>query len=470
MAPTASVRTGSPAPTASSPLDLVARLCGALAAEGVRYCHWKSTATLDRAALGEGDLDLLVDRRGSQRFQEILRRLGFKEARGARELPGVFHAYGFDAPSGRLVHVHAHYALVLGDDMTKNYRLPVEDAYLASTTQGAVFLVPASEFELAVLVVRLVLKHAAWDAIVIGLGPLSAAERYELEDLTRRVATGAVRACVRTHLPLIGESIWEDCRRALEPGAGLWFRVRTARRLEAALASYGRRSWPIDTLLKLSRRAAGFLLRRLSPWRRPRLRLDSGGVFIAIVGGEDAGRSTAVSALHGWLARDLETVKLHLAKPSRSLPAQSAQEASRPGRIEVSTFAKLAWEVMQARGRYRAYLRARRRASRGALVICDGFPSPKLGLKDSPAATRSFDESAPGRLVRHLARLETGYYDRILYPDLLLLLQTGPGPDVAGSEEVWREDWRDMPACVLDAGRPQEDVLFEIKRCVWSSL
>ncbi len=469
MAPTASVRTGSAAPVASDPLELVARLCEALTAEGVRYCHWKSTATLDRAALGEGDLDLLVERRGSQRFQEILRRLGFKEARGGREIPGVFHAYGFDAPSGRLVHVHAHYALVLGDDMTKNYRLPVEDAYLASTTQGAVFRVPASEFELAVLVVRLVLKHATWDAIVIGLGPLSAAERYELEDLTRRVATGAVRACVRTHLPLIGESIWEDCRRALEPGAGLWFRVRTARRLEAALATYGRRSAAIDTLLKLSRRVGGFLLRRLAPHRRARLRLDSGGAFIAIVG-DDAGRSAAVSALHGWLARDLETVKLHLAKPSRSLPAQSAQEASRQRSIGVRAFARLARDVIQTRGPYREYLRARRLASRGALVICHGVPMPRLGLKDGSAARQGLDEPGPGGLVRYLASLEARYFDLVVHPDLLIVLGAGPGPDVAGPEELWRGDWPDGPACVLDAGRPQEDVLFEIKRCVWSSL
>jgi hypothetical protein len=226
----------------------------------------------------------------------------------------------------------------------------------------------------------------------------------------------------------------------------------------------------MDTLLKLSRRAGGFLLRRLAPWRRPRLRLDSGGAFIAIVGGDDAGRWTAVSALHGWLARDLEMVKLQLPRPARRLPAKSAQEASRQGEGEVRGFAKRAREVMQARDRYRAYLRARRRALRGALVICDGFPIPRLGSKDSPAGTRSLDESSPGGLVRHLARLEALYFDRILYPDVLIVLRTSPGPEVAGSEETWREALREMPGCVLDAARPQEDVLADIKRCVWSSL
>lgn len=450
----------------SHPLELILRLCEALAAEGVRYCHWKSTATLDRAQLGEGDLDLLVDRRCSQDFLEILGRLGFKAAHGARELPGVFHAYGLDAPSGKLVHIHAHFALVLGDDMTKNYRLPVEDAYLASTTQQAVFRVPAPQFELAVLVIRLVLKHAAWDATLIGLGPLGAAERHELEDLTRRVSPAVVHDCVRTHLPFIGESVWQDCRRALEPAAPPWARVLAARRLEAALASCGRRPWYVDTPLKLSRRASGFLLRRLAPRRRPRLRLDSGGALIAIVGGDDLDRSTTVAALHAWLARDFESVRIRLATAPRAVPAKSAMGTSRPAEAGVRSFLDLVRQVFSARSRHRESLRARRLASQGALVICDGFPLPRPCSGGEIAPVRPLEERG-GTALSALARLETYYRDQIPYPDLLLVL----GPQNSDAvEEKEDTDWRNTPVCVLDADAAQADVLADAKRCVWSGL
>jgi hypothetical protein len=336
---------------------LIADLCQALAAEDVRYCHWKSTTTLDRAQLGEGDLDLLVDRRHSQAFLRILRRLGFKPARAARELPGVFHAYGLDPPSGRLVHVHAHYVLVLGDDMTKNYRLPVEDAYLALTTQGAVFRVPAPEFELAMLVIRLVLKHAAWDAILIGRGPLSAAERDELADLTSRATTEEVRDCVAAQLPAVGESLWQDCARSLEPRAGFWFRAWTARRLEAALAGCARRPWAMDTLLKLSRRVAGFLSRRIVRPRSPRLQLDTGGALVVVLGDDHELRSRTVTAIHAWLARHFEAVAF---VRDQSLRAGAS---------------------------------ARRRALGGTLVLCDGFPTGEpvppdfvIALQSGPAA------------------------------------------------------------------------------------
>ena len=91
-------------------LDLVSTLCRLLDEEPVSYCHWKSNEAIDRSASGDNDLDLLVHRPDSARFEQILRRLGFREAQppGWKRLPGVYHAYGVDAPTGRRVHIHAH--------------------------------------------------------------------------------------------------------------------------------------------------------------------------------------------------------------------------------------------------------------------------------------------------------------------------------------------------------------------------
>ncbi len=131
---------------------------------------------------GENDLDLLVHRDDARRFLAVLSRLGFTRALapGGREHPGVEHFYGLDRHTGRLVHVHAHFQLVLGDDTTKNYRLPLETAYLCSVRHDEVLPVPAPEFELALFVVRMMLKHATWDAVAMGIGNLSEGERREL--------------------------------------------------------------------------------------------------------------------------------------------------------------------------------------------------------------------------------------------------------------------------------------------------
>jgi len=195
-------------------LELVARLCSELADAGVLYNHWKSNEAIGRSMSGDNDLDLLVARRDHGRFLEVLARLGFKAASlpPGREVPSVVHYYGLDARSGRLVHVHAHFRLVLGDDTTKNFWLPVERAYLESSTRDGLFPLPAPEFELAVLVLRLVLKHATWDAMIQMRGALAASERRELAWLEARTDWDTVEGVVREHLPFVMD-VWPLCRR-----------------------------------------------------------------------------------------------------------------------------------------------------------------------------------------------------------------------------------------------------------------
>ncbi len=117
-------------------LELVHSLCDELASQQINYCHWKSNADIDRSCSGDNDLDLLVSIEDTQKFVEILSILGFKQARVNPEhaLPGVLDYYGYDQITGRLVHVHAHYQLIMGHDATKNYHIPIEKAYLESAS------------------------------------------------------------------------------------------------------------------------------------------------------------------------------------------------------------------------------------------------------------------------------------------------------------------------------------------------
>jgi thymidylate kinase len=87
------------------------------------------------------------------------------------------------------------------------------------------------------------------------------------------------------------------------------------------------------------------------------------------------------------------------------------------------------------------------------------------------------------KAVELLARLEGRYYEKITSPDVLIVLRVHP--DVAvqrrhGSEgadfvhrradEVWRLDWSGTPAIVIDADRPKDDVLAEVKAAIWEAL
>ena len=162
----------------------------------------------------------------------------------------MVHYYGLDAPTGTLVHVDAQAQLVLGDDTTKNVRLPIERAYLASCSPGPLFPVPAPEFELAVLVVRLALKHGTWDAAVFGQARLRTAERRELEYLAARADPDRLREVVEAHLPQIGWGVWSRHHRALLDAEAFRTRLATGRAVVRGAAELMRRPPAVDTALR----------------------------------------------------------------------------------------------------------------------------------------------------------------------------------------------------------------------------
>jgi thymidylate kinase len=490
------------APSQTDPLHLVVDLTDGLRAAGVSYCHWKSNDALHLSASGVNDLDLLVDRRSLQRLLEVLVALGFKQARPhrSRQVPGVLHYFGLDERSGRLVHVDLQAQLVVGDDTTKNVHLPLEEAYLASCTPGTLFPVPAPEFELAVLVVRLALKHATWDAAAFGLGGLKAAERRELDHLLAGADRSELRRVVERHLPQVGWSAWSRYCDALAGGAPFPRQLAAGRRVVRRTRSLTRTAPALDAAVRCGRRVH-WGLRHYLLGRRNTKRLMAGGRVIAVVGGDGAGKSTLVRGLAGWLQGPLETRVLHMGKPPRSpatvlvkggvytarrlhllgdwLPNYPTPQEHGDRRPSVPW---LLWQLVTASDRSRQYRRVGRLAARGYVVVCDRFPLEQVRQMDG-SRTGWVHESELSPVARRLVRAERARYAAIGRPDVLLVLRVDPdtavdrkqGVDPAEfvrprSAEVFALDWRDTGAHLLDATRSAEAVLADARATVWANL
>src|SRR6185503_7696411 len=250
----------------------------------------------------------------------------------------------------------------------------------------------------------MVLKHSTWDAILSRQGKLKTSEQKELASLQDNINQDRVNAILNDHLPYINKDLFKNCVLALQPGSSIAGRIKTGQELQTKLRANAYYSIPVDTFLKLWRRA--FLMVRSRAFKSSsKYSLQIGGAMIAVVGGDGAGKSTAIDSLHTWLSRNFESTKIHMGRPSWSWLTIAIRsilkigqilhlyplEASFDDTLEQTSvispgYPYLIREVCRARDRYWTYIKARRLAAQGKLVILDRFPLPQIQLMDGAQA------------------------------------------------------------------------------------
>ena len=197
--------------------------------------------------------------------------------------------------------------------------------------------------------------------------------------------------------------------RAAAPGSSA---LRAADRLVRALESCARRPRAKDTALRVTRRVTWRLeppprapAGRQAPGRRRCGRRDRGGRRRR----QEHGRRGAAR----WLSGPFAVERVHLGRPPNSLATVAVKIAlsAGPSRAVCSptwprprclpptppSTAWLLWHVCTARDRRRAYVRARRVAAEGGVVVCDRFPLAQLRSMDGPA--RSPSATCPGMVA-----------------------------------------------------------------------
>lgn len=477
---------------------------------GIRYCFWKSDPhELARSLRGRSDLDVLIDRAHAREAQDALARSGFKRftAVPAKAYPGVEDYLALDPAAGAILHCHAHYRLLIGRANRKEYRLPWEDLLLDTRQFDARVgvYVADPDVEILLLLLRSAAKLGLGDFVrpLVGRPLFDPEFGTQLERLrpfvdpsrTGKLCADLLGERVATRLPdlLAG-------RTAGRAAPGLAWAARGALR---AFRRHGR----VTGLLYGWSRTLGWVvggaarryLRLALPLRRT---VPTGGIVVAVMGSDGAGKSTVTRELATALAAKLDVLRVYFGSgdgPSslvrwpmlvarRALKhsgvvARQGRRADRPDGTLLS-WARVVWALalsLEKRRKLRATWHAR---NRGMIVVADRYPQAQVtGFNDGPLLTRLARH--PWSALRRLARWEAAPYvwaERHA-PDLIVKLSVAPEtalrrkPELSLAEAERRiSAVRSLtyapPTAVVevDADRPLADVRRAVWEAVWDRL
>lgn len=485
----------------------------------IRYCHWKSNIRLEQSVFGKTDLDLLVERSQSKAFKQILLAHDIKPIAPppGQQYPGMEHYLGFDPSSGKLFHLHIHYQLVLGEAYIKNFRLPLERVFLNQTRKLDEIYTPIPELEIGILCIRVLLKYRSRDAIKdifsIRSPGIKQAFRDELAWLLQQTSLPQIDDTLQRFAPLLPRQIILEFLSTVSenPRDGLkWLKLQ--RQLRKALKIYQRQNQLTATasyLKELWTHRKSFL------WTSPAsgLKLPQGGLTIALLGADGAGKSTLCAEISDWLSWKLDVQPFYLGskKPSalskvlylvfrisRRIHRAVASRLPEKGFLsrqfaQFRDFFLYLHHLSNGRDRLQRYAKGSRLATEGSVVIFDRFPvssfdqASNAHLLDGPR----LQELAAGReywFSQRLCTAEQNTYAKMQAPDVIVFLQVSPEISIQRkpdhqeavirlkSETIThlanRKNWEqaDCRSIQIDADQPYDQVLSQLKQELWKLL
>jgi thymidylate kinase len=405
----------------------------------IPYAVWKACHELWMAVEGKGDIDLLVDLKYQERFQEIVRDHGFVHAQfNSLNFPFIEHYYGFDKESGKICHLHVYFKMVTGESHIKSYHIPIEHEILGNRFLNSLNLYEASYSDQALIYS---MRHYMKRASLMGF-LFWAYEKKDYLDEYDYIRCGLDSDQDDSQSGDNGLRTAFDFHR-LDMGTGL-SGYRSAKDKMLSISGYRR----FNAMEAAWRSLHNFGVRLFYRIFRVRKRLDN-GLVLAISGVDGSGKSSMVRELHGWFGKHFDVDVLHLGKPSptgvtlilrpllfmyRVFKGKNRDNLDDPTDYSSAGALKkkngFVWGVRYlalAFERYKLAHKAHELAGKGAIVICDRYPTLSPGKMDSPRIG-----SGGSRLVKIMKHYELQLYERLPKANSLIFL------DVSMEEAIKR--------------------------------
>lgn len=485
-------------------LAVVKQLFDKFNTNGINYCHWKSNQHFCDALIGVDDLDILIDRSQYAKVMVILQELHYKHfyIPSARSYVGIEDFLGFDYEQGNLIHLHLHSRLVVGEKHLKGFHLPIEQEILNRRRFDDNYKVYMTSYfdEMLLLILRLGMKVRKRDFLKSSL--VTGSTKAEFDWLKVHCANFRNELIEVTWLTdRIKKSVL-----TIFDGLDSWIEfTRLKHFLYKDLAPYSQGSALHNTFMRNYREAGRIVLEINKRYLHTkntftRRRPATGGITVAFLGSDGAGKSSSIAAIHKWLFAFMDVRLFYLGsgdgnssilRAPLKLGLKIAQSLGiikqsnnfnnsdlKEVKVKKLSLARKIWVYTLSIERIKKLIDANRCRLRGFIVLTDRYPQNEYeGLCDGPRLKDLTDFVA--NKEKECFRIA-----ELCPPDLVIKLfvppevavQRKPGEiDLETSrnltERIKKIKFSSKTKCVeIDSAQPQEKVWLEIKRAIWDSI
>mgnify|MGYP000081776290 CR=1 FL=1 len=460
----------------------------------IRYCHWKSNEHLDAAVNGKTDLDVLIHSDDKAEFEDSLTKFEYKEILSPpnKQFPGLADYLGFDKETGTFTHLHVHYRLIMGQKYIKNHWLPLEDLFFDNLIVKDGVYIPRPEIELILLVIR---AHVKTDMISLA--------KQAIKNTYTNLYTAFPTDIESEFKHLIANSDLDEVKRLLnETKLPLEFS-----RLTQFFDRISNDALKFNHIFSLQR----YILKALKPYRRAtglsvyfsyalfyinsfhmvnqfrklkKKSLIGEGKVFAIVGADGSGKSTLSKDISKWLSWKMTTNNYYYGIPKTKVSASFVFFMRVFSKLKLNyadRLTKALFWVYVAKVRSNVSHSTMVDQIEGQIALTDRFPLKDFHTMkepmDGPRLQNDFDDS-----LKYFAKKEKLIYRTFNQPDEIFVLQVDIDELRKRKTDLSLEDHivkanavnaiteKDNNITLINANRPYEEVVLDIKRRIWSAL
>ena len=433
---------------------------------------------------GKSDLELLVHPADRRQFETIVKKRSYKKllSQPWNRVPANEDWLGLDFDTGNLLHLHTHYDLATKITYGKYLQLPWLESYFRFLKMDPItgWPIPVPELEAIVLLVRI---HAS---LLHDKEGIPVKKQKELRTLLNQVQVQRFQHLCRELQLTMPDNLDIEISSIVQGYSDASI-FRLSSLLYHQLPGCVKANRPMSTLktlyykyfLKINRYAGRFT----APVQLKKTIVE-GGKIMALVGSDGAGKSTLCNDLIKWLTFKIDAHYFYFGKRpfirsyGRSLFSKTGFLFNNA--VFSRYFRKLAgnlFYILLIQKKIKMLRLSKRLSKKNSVVICDRFPQKDIeGYFDGP--------KLQAKKNAWFRELEMKQFNKLGTTEADVVFRLNISPEIASRRKP-EHDYRMIEQkCMhlpflsfghakvvdVDAGRPYEQVLLDIKRKIWENI